>query len=319
MPVDRVRAQPFDTAVAFPVLLRLLSRLLGVVSAALVVLTPCAAAAEPIRIGSISSEAAAEVKKFLPLAGYLARQLQSEGIDDGRIVVAESIPQMASFLRDGKVDLYVDSPFPSVAVSRLAGSKFLVRRWKKGVAEYHTVIFAREDSGIGRLKDLRGKIVVFEEPFSTSGYFLPKLALVQAGLRLMPKSKPSDPVDPHEVGYVFSYDDENTMVWVLRSERLAGAMDNQNYPKEAKDSLDRLRVVHTTPPVPRHLVSHRADLAARLVARIKDVLLRMEQSEEGRRVLREFERTTRFDEIPPDALGPLWRAQKFIDAEFGVR
>jgi phosphonate transport system substrate-binding protein len=117
--------------------------------AALVFLVPQVTWAGPITIGSIQTEPAHEVKRFLPLARYLAKQLQSEGIDQGRVVVAESIPQMATLLREGKADLFIDSPFPSVAISRLSGSKFLLRRWKKGLGEYHTVIFVRKDSAEG--------------------------------------------------------------------------------------------------------------------------------------------------------------------------
>lgn len=289
----------------------------GWMLAPLVFLVSGVTLAEPIKIGSISSEPAAEVKKFLPLASYLAKRLQSDGINEGTVVVAANIPQMAAFLKEGKVDLYIDSAFPSVAVSRLSGSRSFLRRWKKGIAEYHTVIFAKKDSGIQRLEDLNGKTIIFEEAFSTSGYFLPKLVLRQAGLTLVPKKTPSEAVAPREVGYVFSQDDENTMVWVLRGQRLVGAMDNQNYVKEAKAHLDTLQVIHRTYSLPRHIVSYRADLAPRLVARLKDVLVTMDQSDEGRKALLDFERTTKFDELSEQALAPLFAAGKFIDAEFG--
>lgn len=296
-----------------------LARFSAVVLAAILFFVPRVISAEPIRIGSISSEPAAEMKKFLPFADYLARQLRSEGIDQGKVVVAESIPQMAAFFRERRVDLYIDSPFPSVAVSRLSGSKFLLRRWKKGVAEYHTVVFARKDSGLRGLEDLKGKTIAFEEPFSTSGYYLPKMALMQAGLRLAQKSKPADRVSPQEVGYVFSYADENTMLWVLRGQVLAGATDNQNYLKEAKGNLDKLHVVHRTFSLPRHVVSYRAELAPRLVARVREVLMTMDQSEDGRKVLHDFERTTKFDGLPDQAMAPILKAQKLIDAGFGLR
>ncbi len=135
----------------------------GIVMLALAfVLAPDAAGARPITVGSIGDEPAAEIKKFSPFARYLAKQLQPAGIDEGKVVVAKDISQMAPFLREGKVDLYIDSPFPTVAVSRISGSKFLLRRWKKGVGEYHSTIFARKDSGISGLEDLKGKLIAFE-------------------------------------------------------------------------------------------------------------------------------------------------------------
>jgi phosphonate transport system substrate-binding protein len=306
------------------------SRVLWV--AALVFFVPQVAWPGPITIGSISIEPAAEVQKVLPLARYLARQLQAEGIDHGRVVVADSIHQMAAFVvvadsihqmaafvQERKVDLLIDSLFPTVAVSRLSGSRFLLRRWKKGVGEYHTVIFARQDSGISRLEDLKGKLIAFEEPFSTSGYFIPKLALTQAGLHVAPKSEAADPVGPDEVGYVFSYDDESTMVWVLRGKVAAGAMDNNSLPELAKEGLTSLKIVDQTLAIPRHIVSYRADLSPPLVARIREILLQMDQVEEGKKTLQVFERTSKFDDIPEHAMALLLKSMAFIEAEFGLQ
>jgi phosphonate transport system substrate-binding protein len=275
--------------------------------------------AKPLNIGSISTEPAAEIKSFLPFASYLAKQLQSEGFDQGKVVVAKSMPEMATFLKEGKVDLYIDSPFPTMAVSRLSGSRLLLRRWKKGIGEYHSLIFTRTDSGINRLEDLKGKMLAFEEPFSSSGYFFPKMALMQEGLKLVAKKEPSDPLAAGEVGYVFSLEDENTMLWVLRGKVVAGAMDNQKYPNEARANLNSLKILYKTFSFPRQIVSHRADLPGNLVAKIKETLIKMDQSEEGKKVMQQFERTSKFDEIPEQSMAPLLKAGKFIDAEIGLR
>jgi len=153
---------------------------------------PSFVSSEPLIIGSVHREAAAEVQKFLPLANFLGKQLQPEGINEVRTVVAQDISQMGTLLRNGKVDLYIDSPFLSVAASVHSGSKFLLRRWKRGRAEYRSVIFAKKDSNLHRLEDLKGNVLAFEEPFSSSGYLLPKMALAQEGLKLVPvKTRPS--------------------------------------------------------------------------------------------------------------------------------
>jgi phosphonate transport system substrate-binding protein len=285
--------------------------------AVLVSLVPQVTRAESLTIGSIGLEPAAEIKNFLPLARYLAQQLAPEGIAHGGVVVADSVRQMAVLLQDGKVDLYLDSPFPTLAVSRLSGSRLLLRRWKEGIDEYHSVIFARQDSGIHRLEDLQGQLIAFEKPFSTSGYFLPKLALLQAGLHVVPKRE-EDPVRPDEVGYVFSRHDENTMVWVLRGKVLAGAIDSHRLPIAARGSLDRVQVIYRTFAVPRHIVSYRADLPSPLLARIREILLQMDQVEEGKNVLHAFERTTRFDEIPEHTMTTLSNTLTLIEAEFGL-
>lgn len=267
-----------------------------------------------ITVGSIHRQAAAEIKKFSPLAAYLGKHLRSEGTSQGRVVVAKNIAQMAMFLREGRVDLFIDSPFPSLAVRRLSGSKFLLRRWKKGLAEYHSVIFTNKDSNLNRLEDLNGKVLAFEEPFSSSGYFFPKIVLMQEGLKLVPKADPTEPVGPREVGYVFSLDDENTVVWVLRGKVIAGVLDNQTYSEEARRNPN-LKVIYKTFSFPRHILSYRADLPPKLVARVKEILIKMDQSEDGRKTLREFQQTTKFDELPDSSMAQLLKALPFVDLE----
>ncbi len=169
-----------------------------------------------IVLGDIGDDPRSKIQKVQPLVNYVAERLKSEGITTGQVVVTENIYQMAELFKQGRVDIFVDSPFPAVAVSRLAGTRFLLRRWKKGIGEYHTVIFVRKDSGIDRLDELQGNLISFEDPHSSSGYFLPKVLLQQQGFKLSLKSSPSQQTAPNEIGYVFSDGDETTMVWVLR-------------------------------------------------------------------------------------------------------
>lgn len=279
-----------------------------------------AAQAAPLVIGSVSHEPADEIRKFQPLADYLAHHLAEFGVDQGKVVVTSGMKEMAQRLGSGEVDVYIDSAFPTIVVGRLADSRILLRRWKKGRAEYRSVIFVRNDSPVQTVNDLPGKAVAFEEPYSTSGYFLPKSALLQAGLKLSEQADTGAPVKAGEVGYVFTMDDANTPVWVLRGKVGAGAMDDAGFARLPPQHRDNLRVVLQTAALPRHLVSVRKGLTPRLVSGIKAVLLAMEHSEEGRQALQKFEMTTRFDELPggPEkALAPLLVLTKEIEREIG--
>jgi ABC-type phosphate/phosphonate transport system substrate-binding protein len=51
-----------------------------------------------------------------------------------------------------------------------------------------------------------------------------------------------------------------------------------------------------------------------LAAKIKKLFLEMDRTEEGRRVLKDFQATTKFDELPPHALDPI---QKILDMPAG--
>jgi ABC-type phosphate/phosphonate transport system substrate-binding protein len=274
-----------------------------------------ALAGEILRIASTSSRASDEIKKFLPVATYLAKALATEGITEGQVVVARSLRETAKLLHDGKADLYMDSPFPSMVVSHLSGSKLLLRRWKKGVAEYRSLIFVKNDSGILRLENLIQKTLGFETSYSTSAYFLPKIILLHKGFKLKPMDYPGAPVAPGETGYLFTGDDENTLAWVLKGKVDAGATDDQTYFNEAGREFSNFHVVYKSFPIPRHLVSHRGNLGSRLVAKIKDVLKKMDQSETGKKALHDFENTAKFDEIPAGSMAPILAGWKFVEAE----
>lgn len=256
-------------------------------------------------IGSIGNSPAEEIKVFHPFATYLARHLRDAGIERGKVVVTRSISEMADRMRAEAVDLYIDSPFPILAVSKLADSRLLLRRWKKGRAEYKSVFVVRADSPIRSLADLSGKVMAFESPFSTSGYLLPKAALLEANYAVREFADPAAAVGAREVGFVFSGEKEATLLWVMRGRVQAGAVGMHDLEQYEKIQPGAVRAVHVSASVPRQLVSHRQGLDPALVKRIRDVLLAMEHSEEGRKALATFEQTTRFDELSAEMLGSL--------------
>ncbi len=250
-----------------------------------------------LTVGTISDEPKQEAAIFQPFADYMASQLEDTGINKGQCIVSSSMVEAANLIKKGKVDIFIDSPFPTIRVHRLSGVKPFLRRWKEGVKEYNSIIFVRKDSNIDTIEDLNGKILVFEVPFSTSSYFLPKATLLKKGLTLTEKRNYVSSVSSHEIGYIFSGDDETTTVWVLRKRVAAGALNSKNFKQMAKDGFSNLKVLTETINLPRHVVSHRADLNPELVAAIEEVLLNMDKDEDGRKVLNNFEKTTKFDKF----------------------
>ena len=103
------------------------------------------------------------------------------------------------------------------------------------------------------------------------------------GIKLMHIDDPSSALARGKFGYTFTGAEENTMLWVLRGKVGAGVIDDQIYANLAGKNLDQLRIIHRTFSIPRHIVSHRADLPPRLVTRIKDILIRMQISADIRR------------------------------------
>lgn len=281
---------------------------------AVILFLPRLACAGPLTLGFISSFPMEDSRRFSPLASYLARQLQSEGIGEGNVVAANSIEAMSSLLRMRQADIYIDGFFPTMAVRRLSGSKLLLRGWKDGGSDYKSVIFTRKDSPVAILEHLGGKVIAFDEPFSSSGYFVPKVELLKIAFLVLADRPGAGPVIGDEVRYVFSRGDTNTIYMVANGEVAAGAVDDQNY-RALEKNLDSLKILHETPSFPRQIVSHRADFPVKLLTKIKNVLLNMTRTEEGRKVLREFDNTTKFDEIPAPVHDLMMRSKKYVKAE----
>ena len=235
---------------------------------------------------------------FRPLVVYATRKLTPTAETKGLVVVAPTAGQMIKLLEEKRVDFYMESPYPTYLINRLGAARLLLRRWKGGIGEYRSVIFTDKESGIARLEDLRGKIIAFEDPGSTSGYFLPKLFLLKKGFSMVEKPSLGAKVSAREIGYIFTDTDKNMVNLVLQNKVAAGAFSNDDYASVDDTSKASIAILGESEPMPRHLVSVRKDLPEPLVKRLKEVLLGMHQNEEAQKILRQIDNTTKFDPLP---------------------
>jgi len=282
-----------------PILPRRLSLLFfGALALSVASQSEAAPSSDSLVIGSISRSIKEEMETFRPLAEYLRPRLGAAGIRDVRIAVVTNTTEMSRRLASGEIDVYIDSPFVIVQMNREVGLKPLLRRWKKGVAEYHTLFVTRGDSGIRSLDDLRGKVIAFDDPQSSSGHLLPKAMLLEQGYRLVEVSDAAATVPADAIGYVFSMDDVNTMFWVDHGKVAAGVTSPDFLQLYRKKPNENIVVIARSIEIPRQVVAHRADLDPAVVAELERVLMAMDSSEEGRVALKAFQKTTRFDRFP---------------------
>lgn len=256
--------------------------------------------AKAISLGIVSEINQKEIEEhFRDFVGYVARKLSSGSDMEGKVVVAPTLLQLAKLLEQKQVDFYMESPYPTYIINSVHGAaKLLLRRWKGGMAEYQSLIFTKRSSEIRRLEDLRGKIIAFEDPGSTSGHFLPKFFLSRKGFKLSEKSRLEQNVSPSEVGYIFAYSQEKLVDLVLTRQAAAGAFSNDDYATLDEKRRSDINVLAHTERLPRHLVSIRKDLAPVLAGRLEEILLSMHEDDEGRSILQKADNTTRFDELP---------------------
>jgi len=274
--------------------------------------TPGGVEAKTITLGIVAPMNQKEVEEhFRDFVRYVARKLSSASAIEGRIVVAPTQSGLANLLTEQKVDFYMESPYPTYLINNVYGAgKLLLRRWKGGMAEYHALIFTKKNSETRRLEDLRGKIIAFEDPGSTSGHFLPKFFLSRRGFKLSEKTRIEPNVSPGEVGYIFVYSRDKIVDLVLIKSVAAGAFSNDDYATLDERKKSDITILAETDRLPRHLLSIRRDLAPVLVNRLEKLLLSMHQDPEGRLILQRIDGTTKFDALPG---GELAMRQRLLD------
>jgi len=90
----------------------------------------------------------------------------------------------------------------------------LVKINTDGSYGYHSIGFARADSGIESLDDIEGKVFAFGDPNSTSGYLIPSIEIPQTGYSMKPGEYFAD--------VVFAGGHEQTIVGVYNGDYDAG-------------------------------------------------------------------------------------------------
>lgn len=254
-----------------------------------------------ITLGKVTLNPVMARRSLGPIAAYVASRLDDLGITGVRLLFAASNAEMAAHLRAGRVDWVTETAASASALVDNGGAEIFLRRWKRGAAEYQTIIVARRDSDILTLADLAGRTVAFEDPGSTSAYFIPAHAMLQAGLRLTPLAAPGDSVADGSVGYVFAKDELVTSAWVHSGKVDAGALSNLDWKSE--DAMPaaykvNFRIIYASGKFPYALELVRGALDPHVKARIKLALIEAHKTRRGRAALRAYSRTARFDEPP---------------------
>jgi phosphonate transport system substrate-binding protein len=280
-----------------------------------------------ICIGTVDVDAVKQIMKLQPTADYIAAKISNETTQyKGEVVIPSTVNDMARLLKEQRIDLYFESPFTIALVDKESGAEPFLLRWKEGVAQYHSIFIVKSNSSIKTLNDFVGKTIAFEAPESTTGYLLPKAYLVQKGFKLVGESTESylaltEPLidskglnindstinwsgtnssndGNNTIRYVFAREDQNIPLWVVEGKVDIGVISNVDFEQETYEGVkSQLRIVDRTFDVPRHVVSHRSEMEPALVQKIKSTLLNMDKDPEDIEILRNFENSTKYEEI----------------------
>jgi len=253
-------------------------------------------------LGRVSDNPRDHHAQLRPLLDYVVPRLREVGIREGRILMARDAQQMLSYLRRGRVDWITETAGTGMAFTERANARVLVATERSGVRQYHSVFFARRDSGIRSLADLRGRSIALQNPSSTSAYFAPVVSMLDAGLDMEILLSPQDRPGGDSVGYLFARSEGNIATWVHKRLVDAGAFSNLDWhglERLPQSFRDDLVLFHETAPYPRAIELVRGDLDPAVASRLAEVLLAAADNPEARVPMLHFFNTTRF--VPVDA------------------
>ena len=153
-------------------------------------------------LGRVSDDPKSHYDQLKPLLDYVVPRMASVGIRSGRILMAKDLQQMTSYLRRGQVDWINETAGNAALLERRGVARSFLVTERDGATRYHSVFFVRRDSPVRTLADLAGHSVAFQNPYSTSAYYLPAAKLLDAGMQLEVLLSPMDKPVPGAVGYV---------------------------------------------------------------------------------------------------------------------
>ena len=265
--------------------------------------------------GRVHDDPVRSIRDRQEFVDYIAKKLAPVGVTGGRILVVEKMHLLAQALREGKVDLFHDSVVPVMVLAKRAGAVPILRQWKYAEADYEGAIVVKKNSGIDTLADLKGKVIAFEEPHSTSASVLPRMLLEEKKLKLVEIKSPGT-VNRDVVGYIHG-SDGNSPNLLITGKADAATTTYREIERLKPEVRESLKVIAKTASVPRQIIAVRKNLDPNLLKVLKEVLQNMDKDPEGRGVLKRQQNTTKIDEIPPGSLEQFKYIESYVFSSLG--
>ncbi len=148
-----------------------------------------------------------------------------------------------------------------------------------GSTSYAGQIITQAGSGIEKVEDLKGKTFCRPDPESTSGWVIPMLTMLAAGID--PEQDLAEIVDTggHDAVVIGVYNGDCDAGATFQDARV---LVEDEYP----DVKDKVVVIATSAPIPNDNISFRPDFPPELREKIVQALLSLNETDEGKEMLK---------------------------------
>ena len=184
-------------------------------------------------------------------------------------------------LGSGQVDFGFIPPFAYVLANQESDAQVILTSLNKnGDAFYRSQFIVRNDSGIDSFDDLKGKIVGFVDPSSTSGYLFPGAHLITQGIDI-----------EADLDYVYSGGHDKSLQLLLNKDVDVATtfVDvRERYIDEFPTALEETTILGYTENIPNISVTVSASMDEDMKIKIQQALLEIAKSEDGIKLLSEL-------------------------------
>lgn len=258
-------------------------------------------------LGKVSSDSQKAVEELTPMVEFAAEALSEYGVTKGVVRLFDSYSELAEAMKLGEVHWATDTGLVAAKLVHEVDAEAIAIKWKKGRGRYRSILFARNDSPIESIADLRGKTVVFEDPSSFSSYFLPRFMIEREGERLHLLRSLHDERRAGCVNYLFGRTEKNIALWVDKGLVDAGALSSSDWHSARRmlpETRARMRQVQESEEFPRSFELVSTLLPTELKLALTELLMQM-TIKTHKPVLKAYERTSRFEPLTDEHLAQL--------------
>ncbi len=210
-----------------------------------------------------------------PIAQYVEEQT---GLVIKPIIPTDYTAQQEAMC-SGEAQMAALNTFGYVRASERGCADVALASVRYGSTSYAGQIIARADSGIESIKDLAGKTFCRPDPESTSGWVIPSLSLLAAGID--PETDLAEIVDAggHDAVVIAVYNGDCDAGATFEDARV---LVEDDFP----DVKEKVVVIETSSAIPNDNISFRPDFPADMREKIVNALLSLNDSDEGKEMLK---------------------------------
>jgi phosphonate transport system substrate-binding protein len=220
-----------------------------------------------------------QMERYLVLADYLTEQL---GVKV-KLTIMSRYGEVIKRFKTLKLDGAFLTPYTATLGIRELNLEPLVNPVNlDGEFTTQGYIFVRKDSGIHSIADMEGGSIVFVDPATMEGYLFPLVFLHQHGVTDISKFYSR---------YYFSGSHASAIFAVLDGRADIGAAKSTVYNRLVKNDpsiAQDLDIIAKSVKVPEITLCIRSEIAPELRDKLTEILLQMDETPEGMKVLKQF-------------------------------